>query len=74
MSDRRCAKCGALQKEGFLPDSAHNAVRIGYWAEGAPEFWVLRILKMKGRRKLPIQAWRCTRCGLLESYANPPSS
>jgi len=45
-------------------------VRVGHWAEGAPEFWFLRVLKMRGRRKLPIQSWRCTKCGLLESYAN----
>ena len=43
-------------------------------AEGEPEYWILRILRMKGRRKLPIQAWRCMRCGLLESYANGPST
>ena len=69
MTDRRCGKCGGLQKECFLLDSAHNAVKVGHWAEGAPEYWVLRILKMRGRRKLPIQSWRCTKCGFLESYA-----
>ena len=69
MTDRRCGKCGGLQNEGFLLDSAHKAVKVGHWAEGAPEYWVLRILKMRGRRKLPIQSWRCTKCGFLESYA-----
>lgn len=72
MSDRRCSKCGGTQKEGFLLDCSHNAVRVGHWAEGAPEYWILRILKMRGRRKLPIQSWRCTKCGLLESYAHNP--
>ena len=70
MSDRRCGKCGGLQKEGFFLDKAHNAVRVGHWAEGVPEFWFLRILKLKGRRRIPIQAWRCAKCGLLECYAN----
>lgn len=56
-------------KEGFLIDSAHQAIRVGHWAEGAPEYWMLRILKMKGRKKLPIRSWRCSRCGFLESYA-----
>ena len=50
MSDRRCGKCGGSQKEGFILDRAHNAFRVGQWAEGEPEYWILRILRMKGRR------------------------
>lgn len=73
MSDRKCSKCAGPLKEGFILDCSHNAVRVGHWAEGAPAFWILRILKMKGRRKIPMQTWRCTRCGYLESYANAPS-
>jgi hypothetical protein len=74
MSDRRCGKCGGPQKEGFFLDRVHNSTRVGHWAEGAPQYWLLRILKMRGRRKLPIQAWRCSKCGLLECYANGPES
>jgi hypothetical protein len=74
MSDRRCDRCGGSQQEGFLLDSSHNAVRVGHWAEGVPEYWILRVLKMRGRRKLPIQSWRCMRCGKLESFANEPSA
>jgi hypothetical protein len=73
MSDRRCGRCGGSQTEGFLPDRAHNSARIGTWAEGPPEYWFLRILKMRGRRRLPIAAWRCAKCGLLDLYANEPS-
>ncbi len=73
MSDRRCSKCAGPLKEGFILDRAHNAVRVGHWAEGAPEYWFLRILKMKGRRKIPMQTWRCTKCGALELYANSPN-
>lgn len=73
MSDKRCGRCGAPQKEGFILDSTHNAARVGQWAEGVPEYWILRILKMRGRRRLPIQAWRCTKCGLLEVYATDAS-
>ena len=69
MNERQCSKCGGAQKEGFLLDRAHNSARVGHWAEGAPEFWFLGLLKMRGRRKLPVEAWRCTKCGLLESYA-----
>lgn len=74
MNDRKCPRCGGSQREGFLLDSSHNAVRVAQWAEGAPEYWFLRFLKLRGRERLPIQSWRCTRCGLLESYAKAPST
>ncbi len=65
----RCGKCGGTLKEGFLVDSSKNATRVAEWAEGAPQYWVLRILRMRGRRKLPVRSFRCSRCGFLESYA-----
>ena len=65
----RCGKCGSGMKEGFLLDFAHNQARVGQWAEGEPEYWLLKILKLRGRRKLPIRTFRCTKCGFLESYA-----
>ena len=65
----RCSKCGGGMKEGFLLDRAHNQARVALWAEGAPEYWFLRILKLRGRRRLPIETWRCMKCGYLESYA-----
>lgn len=69
MNDPKCGKCGGAMREGFLLDRAHNAVRVGQWAEGAPEYWFLRVLRMRGRRRLPIRSFRCTKCGFLESYA-----
>ena len=68
----RCGKCGGGMKEGFLPDSHQNTARVAQWVEGAPEFWFLNILKMRGRRKLPIRSWRCQKCGYLESFAEEP--
>jgi len=40
-------------------------------SEGAPEKGWTGNVKMKGKRKLDITAYRCTSCGYLESYANP---
>ena len=74
MKSPRCPKCQAKMSEGFLVDSSHQAVRVAHWAEGAPTYWALRILKMRGRRKLPIQSWRCASCGYLESFANEPEA
>ncbi|MEO8276791.1 MAG: hypothetical protein ABI639_11280 [Thermoanaerobaculia bacterium] len=72
MSDKRCSRCSGPQKEGFILDATHNGFAIGHWAEGVPTFWFLKFLKTKGRRKFPMQSWRCSKCGLLETYANAP--
>lgn len=68
----RCPKCNALMEEGFLLDSNHNAARVGQWAEGAPSYWILRLLRMRGRRRLDIEAARCPKCGRLELWAPAP--
>jgi len=69
MRGERCSKCEGEMEEGFLLDSTHNAVRVAHWAEGAPAYWFLKVLKMKGRRRLPVRTLRCRRCGFLESFA-----
>lgn len=69
MRNLRCPKCNGSMSQGFPIDSTHNAVRVAQWAEGEPAYWFLRILRMKGRRRLPIESWRCDKCGYLEEYA-----
>ena len=66
---RRCGKCGGAMKEGFQVESLHNSARVAQWVEGPPEFWILKVLKLRGRRKLSIRTWRCSKCGYLESFA-----
>lgn len=61
-------------KEGFLADASRPRVRVGQWAEGAPAYRFLDVLRMRGRRRVPIRAMRCTRCGLLELYAEEAPS
>ncbi|MEZ5314258.1 MAG: hypothetical protein R2862_11735 [Thermoanaerobaculia bacterium] len=65
----KCEKCGGSMQEGFPVDASRHNARVGHWAEGAPSFWLLDILRMKGRRTLPIRSFRCSRCGYLEAYA-----
>ena len=62
-----CPKCGSPMTTGFLLDSS-DAPKVTEWVEGAPEksFWGL---KLKGRRRFPVVADRCERCGFLELYA-----
>jgi hypothetical protein len=60
--------------EGFLVDNRRQAVRVVEWAEGAPSFWFLDVLRMRGRRRLPVASWRCRKCGFLEAFAAANSS
>jgi hypothetical protein len=54
--------------QGFVIDETHGSKSVSTWVEGAPvKSWLG--LKTKGKAKHEIQAWRCSRCGLLESYA-----
>jgi len=66
---KSCPKCGGRMEQGFqLEYTHHHSMRIGEWIEGAPERGWFG-LKIRGRRKLPIETWRCGRCAYLESYA-----
>ena len=70
MKSLRCARCQSKMDEGFLIDVEHGSAHVTQWASGTPAYHLFRILKMKGRRKIPVQTWRCASCGFLESYAN----
>jgi hypothetical protein len=60
--------------EGFLLDTAQQAGRVASWVEGPPEYYWLKILKLRNRRRYAVESWRCTGCGFLESYAAAPGS
>ena len=68
-----CPTCGKPLEGGFLLD---NMGRYGFtvtqWIEGVPErsFWTG--LKFKGRRRLPMSAWRCPSCCEVRLYAPDP--
>ena len=51
-------------------DNTHGGRLQSEWVQGAPEKsrWGIGI-KLKGKLKLPIATYRCTKCGYLESYA-----
>ena len=70
MTDHKCPDCGRLMKEGFLLDRGDNhSTRAGVWVEGPPERSMWFGLKLRGKRKYSVAAWRCESCGLLKSYA-----
>ena len=56
-------------EEGFLLDKTHGANLNSHWVAGAPDrsFWTG--VKVRGKRLVAVRTFRCTSCGLLESYA-----
>ncbi len=65
----KCARCGADLEEGFLLDGMGMASRSSSWVAGRPEAAHWLGVRLKGRKIRKVSAFRCTRCGLLESYA-----
>lgn len=53
---------------GYLLDQG-QAAQAAEWIEGEPEKHWLTGLNFKNRRRFPITADRCERCGFLELYA-----
>lgn len=70
MRSQQCVKCGGSMSRGFLlQQNANHAHDTISWVEGEPvkSFW--RGLKLGGKAQYSVETWRCSRCGLLESYA-----
>jgi hypothetical protein len=65
-----CPKCQGPMQEGFILDTIHgNAHAASRWVAGFPEpsFWLGT--KISDKEQHPIQSYRCTSCGYMESYA-----
>ena len=71
---RTCLRCGGEMEEGFLLDETHGGSRTTRWVEEPPEKSVWTGLKLKGRRKLPLTAYRCVQCGAVDLYAREGGS
>ena len=69
MSKTTCPKCSGRMEQGFMPDSKQNGTKVTEWTEGAPQKGIFGIVRTRGLRNLTIEAWRCQRCGYLETYA-----
>ncbi len=66
---RTCPKCSGAMHEGFVVDVTHGAVAVSSWVEGAPQKSMWTGVKLSGRPRSEIAAWRCARCGFVEHYA-----
>jgi len=53
---------------GWILDHSEEGRKISNWMEGLPERGLMG-LKLRGRKALDVESWRCKRCGYLENYA-----
>ena len=70
MASPMCPDCQRAMQGGFLldrGDSSGNAV--AQWVEGPPEKSIWTGLKLKGRRRMNVYAWRCPGCTQVRLFA-----
>ena len=75
MKQVQCPKCGRSLVRGFLLGKRHHSARtVSRWVEGEPEhsFWFG--INLRGRRQVPMEAYRCESCGFVELYASATRS
>lgn len=72
-----CPDCNGEMVEGFILDMTYGGQLVPRWLEGRPEKSMLTGVKAKGKEARSVATYRCTKCGLLRSYAltevDPPS-
>ena len=61
-----CPKCSGKMQEGFIYDQSDAIRLVSKWVEGVPEKSVWTGIKLKGRRTIQTQTFRCDKCGFLE--------
>lgn len=75
--DHSCRRCEGTMEEGLLIEWSLGAQRQLGWGKGPPQTGILRAsIASTGLDPFPVTTWRCTDCGLLESYceASPARS
>jgi hypothetical protein len=68
----QCPKCNCEMVQGFIVDFRGGPDRlVSTWVEGPPEkaFWTKT--NAPTDKCIPVGTFRCSGCGLLESYAQP---
>lgn len=70
----RCPRCQGKWEEGFILDRNGNdlteAWRILHWFSGRPRYGFWGQVIRSNRREMPVEVYRCTKCGYLELYAS----
>ncbi|MBC7931791.1 MAG: hypothetical protein H7Z38_14625 [Rubrivivax sp.] len=66
---KKCPDCGVEMVEGFILDLTYGGQLVPRWVKGRPEKSVWTGVKAKGKECRSVETYRCTKCGLLRSYA-----
>jgi predicted nucleic-acid-binding Zn-ribbon protein len=63
-----CPKCKGAMEQGVIPDQGYGKVWVSSWQRNSEKgfFGSLKTWKVK---RTEIAAYRCMKCGYLESYA-----
>jgi hypothetical protein len=67
--ERKCPDCSGKMVEGFILDMTYGGQLVPRWLKGSPERSMWTGLKAKGKECRSVETYRCTKCGLLRSYA-----
>lgn len=64
-----CSKCEGSMEEGYLLDVAYGGALDMSWIAGKPQksFWTG--ISWRDRERRAVSAFRCEKCGFVESYA-----
>jgi hypothetical protein len=68
----RCRACDLPMERGFLPDANGgwiDQVEVASWFPGTPESGTGAGWVAQWERRLPVVAYRCPSCGLLQLHA-----
>jgi hypothetical protein len=68
-----CPSCRGSLEEGFIPDNTHGSWLQASWHAGPPQQWkffgIPAGTKVDRKEMIPIEAWRCSSCGLISLVA-----
>jgi hypothetical protein len=69
MAQPFCTDCQRRMEGGYLLDNAQSTQEALSWVEGPPEKTFWGSMRLKGRRKLTVYAWRCPGCAQVRLFA-----
>lgn len=65
----KCLRCQAEMEVGFIVDRTYGENLVSKWVAGEPEAAFISGVKIRGKASGDVATYRCTKCGLLESFA-----
>jgi ribosomal protein L40E len=69
-SEKVCPKCNGKMEIGFTPDYSYMKISVSSWVRGIPKKSFISKLLVPYADRIPIAAYRCTKCGFIEYYSD----